>query len=128
MNFPFFFGQTQCSSRFCSSRQTTPTSASDVSFICLETTHSPSRSLHSDKQQDSIPFKMVDGHQLIRFGNFHLSSRTQFIPVYGCQSFWMGSSSGADETILSWSLVGRSIRAPYQYVRNDGHSFSTEQS
>ena len=40
MNFPFSFGQIQCSSRFHSPRQTTLTSASDVSFICLETTHS----------------------------------------------------------------------------------------
>ena len=49
-------------------------------------------------------------------------------PFHGCQSFWMGSSSRADETILSWSLVGRPIPAPYQYSRNDGQSFSTEES
>ena len=40
----------------------------------------------------------------------------------------MGSSSRADETILSWSLVGRPIPAPYQYARHDGHSFRTEES
>ena len=56
-NFPFSFGLTQCSSRFSSPRQTTLTSTSDVSFICLETTHSSDRSLHSDKQHDSIPLK-----------------------------------------------------------------------
>ena len=66
-NFPFSVGQTQCSSRFNSPRQTTLTSTSDVSFICLETTYSSSRSLRSDKQHDLIPLKMVDGHQSLRF-------------------------------------------------------------
>ena len=75
-NFPFSYGQTQCSSRFSSPRQTTLTSASDVSFVCLETTHSPNRSLHFDKQHDLIPFKMVDQYQLICFGNIHSSSGT----------------------------------------------------
>ena len=66
---------------------------------------------------------MVDGHQLLRSGNVHSS----FL-FYGCQSFWMGSSSQADETILSWSLVRRLIPALYQYSGNDGHLFSTEES
>ena len=35
---------------------------------------------------------------------------------------------GADNTILSWSLDRRPIPAPYQYVRNDGHTISTETS
>ena len=48
--------------------------------------------------------------------------------LFGCQSLWMGSLSRADETILSWSLVGRPIPAPYQYSGNDGHSFSTEEN
>ena len=34
----------------------------------------------------------------------------------------------ADETILSWSLDGRPIPAPYQYARNDGHSICTRKS
>ena len=40
----------------------------------------------------------------------------------------MGSSFRVDETILSWSLDRRPIPAPYQYVRNDGHTISTETS
>ena len=39
-----------------------------------------------------------------------------------------GSSFRADDTILSWSLDGRPIPAPYQYVKNDGHTISTETS
>ena len=38
----------------------------------------------------------------------------------------MGSSFRADESMLSWSLDGRPIPALYQYVRNDGHTSSTE--
>ena len=40
----------------------------------------------------------------------------------------MVSSFRADSTILSWSLDRRPIPAPYQYVRNDGHTTSTETS
>ena len=40
----------------------------------------------------------------------------------------MGSSSGTDESILSWSLVGRPIPAPYQHVGNNGHSFHTDKA
>ena len=39
-NFPFSFGQTQCSSRFCSPRQTSLTTSANVSFVCLGTSHS----------------------------------------------------------------------------------------
>ena len=42
--------------------------------------------------------------------------------------FGWGSSFRADDTILSWSLDRRPIPAPYQYVRNDGHTISTETS
>ena len=124
-NFPFSFGQTLCSSRFCSGQTSLMTSA-NVSFVCLETSHSSSRSSDHDQQYDSISFELVDGSFCTR--NFHSSSRSQCIPLYGCQSLRMGSSSRADETILSWSLVGRPIPAPYQYARNDGHSFHTEES
>ena len=99
-----------------------------MSFICLETSYSSNRSLHSDQQLASIPFGMVDGHQSLHFRNIHSSSGTQYIPVHGCQSFWMWSSSRADETILLWLLVGRLIPAPYQYSRNDGQSFGTEET
>ena len=43
-------------------------STSIVSFICLETSHSSSRSLRSDKQHDSIPLGMVDGHHRFTSG------------------------------------------------------------
>ena len=99
-----------------------------MSLICPETSHSSSRSSGSDQQHDSIPFEMVDGHQSLRSGNVHSSSRSQCIPFYGCQSLWMGSLSRANETILSWSLVGRQILAPYQYSGNDDHLFSTQES
>ena len=36
-----------------------------------------------------------------------------------------GGSSRINESILSWSLVGRPIPAPYQHIRNNGHSFHT---
>ena len=40
MKFPFSFGQTQCNSRLRSPRQTALTTVSNVSFICLESSHS----------------------------------------------------------------------------------------
>ena len=48
-NFPFSFEQTQCYSRFCSPRQTSFTSPADVSFVCLETSYSSSRSSNYDE-------------------------------------------------------------------------------
>ena len=102
--------------------------SANVSFVCLETSHSSSRSSNQDQQYYSISFELVDGHQSFPTRNFHSSSKSQCIPLYGCQPLWMGSSSRADETILSWSLVGRPIPAPHQYARNDGHSFRTEES
>ena len=63
MNFPFSFGQTQCSSRLHSPRQTSLTTASNVTLICLETSHSSFQSSGSDQQHDSIPFEMVDGQE-----------------------------------------------------------------
>ena len=71
---------------------------------------------------------MVDEHQSIRSINAYSPSRPQNIPLYGCQSIRMGSSSGNDESILSWSLVGRPIPAPDQHVGNNGHSFRTDKS
>ena len=71
---------------------------------------------------------MVDGHQSLCSGNGHPSLRSQCIPFHGCQPLWMGSSSRTDETILSWSLNGRPVPAPYQYSGNNGHSFCTEES
>ena len=43
MNFPFSFGQTQCSSRLHSIRQTSFTTSANVSIISLETSHTSSR-------------------------------------------------------------------------------------
>ena len=127
-NFLFSFGQTQCSSRFCSPRQTSLTSPANVSSVCLETSYSTSRSIDPDHRSDSISLTMVDEHQLLRNRNFYLPSRSLYIPLYRCQSFWMGSSFRANETILSLSLDGRPIPAPYQHIRNDGHMISTETS
>ena len=71
---------------------------------------------------------MVDKPHSIRDRDFYPSSRSQILPLYGCQSLRMGSSFRADNTILSWSLDRKPIPAPYQYVRNDGHTISTETS
>ena len=127
-NFPFPFGQTQCCSRLRYPRQTTRTSPSDVFSVCLETSYSSSRSSYYDKRYDSISLTMVDKPQWVRNRDYYPSSRSQILPLYGCQSFRMGSSFRADSTILSWSLDRRPIPAPYQYVRNDGHTTSTETS
>ena len=127
-NFPFSFGQTQCCSRLRSPRQTALMSSSDVSFVCMETSYSSSRSSSYDKRYDSISLTMVDKPQSVRDRDYYPSSRSQMFHLYGCQSFRMGSSFRADDTIVSWSLDRRPIPAPYQYVRNDGHTISTETS
>ena len=127
-NFPFSFGQTECSSGLHSTRQTSFTTSANVSIIGLETSHSSSRSSGFDQQYDQIPFKMVDEHKSFCSRNAHSSSRSQCIPLYGCQSLWMGSSSRTNESILSWSLAGRPIPTPYQYTGNNSHSFRTEES
>ena len=127
-NFPFSFGQTQCSSRLLSPRQTTITSASDVSFICLETTHSSID--HYIPINNMIQFHLkwwMDTNCFALGTSVHPPETNTFL-FNGCQSFWMGSSSRTDETTFSWSLVRRPIPAPYQFPRNDGHSFSTEES
>ena len=112
----------------CSPRQTALTSSSDVPFVCLETSYSSSRSSSFDKWYDLISLTMVDKPHSVRDRDFYPSSRSQIFPSYGCQSFRMGSSFRADDTILSWSLDRRPVPAPYQYVRNDGHTISTETS
>ena len=71
---------------------------------------------------------MVDKPHSFRDRYFYPSFRSLILPLYGCQSLRMGSSFRADNTILSWSLDRRPIPAPYQYVRNDGHTISTETS
>ena len=81
-----------------------------------------------DKRHDSISLTMVDKPHSIRDRDFNPSSRPQILPLYGCQSLRMGSSFRADNTVLSWSLDRKPIPAPYQYVRNDGHTISTETS
>ena len=127
-NFPFSFGQTQCCSRPCSPGQTALTSSSDVPAVSLETSYFSSRSPDLDKRHDSISLTMVDKPHSIRDRDFNPSSRPQILPLYGCQSLRMGSSFRADNTVLSWSLDRKPIPAPYQYVRNDGHTISTETS
>ena len=71
---------------------------------------------------------MVDEHQSLRSRSTHSTPRPPNIPLYGCQSLWLGSSSGTDESVLSWSLVGRQITTPYQHVGNNGHSFRLDKS
>ena len=127
-NFPFLFGQTQCCSRLRYPRQTALMSPSDVSFVCLETSYSSSRSSCYDKRYDSISLTMVDKPQSVGNRDYYPSSRSQILPLYGCQSLRMGSSFRANNTILSWSLDRLPIPAPYQYVWNDGHTISTETS
>ena len=127
-NFPFSFGQTQCCSRPCSPGQTALTSSSDVPAVSLETSYFSSRSPDLDKRHDSISLTMVDKPHSIRDRDFNPSSRPQILPLYGCQSLRMGSSFRADNTVLSWPLDRKPIPAPYQYVRNDGHTISTETS
>ena len=127
-NFPFPFGQTQCCSRLRYPRQTALTSPSDVSFVCLETSYSSSRSSYYYKRYDSISLTMVDKPQSVWNRDYYPSSRSQILPLYECQSFRMGNSFRADNTIPSWSLDRGPIPAPYQYVRNDGHTISTETS
>ena len=127
-NFPFSFGQTQCSSRFNSSRQIAFMTSANVPVIGLETSHSSISSSSYDQQYDQIPFEMVNEHQSLRSRSAHSKSRPQNIPLYGCQSLQLGSSSGTDESILSWSLVGGPIPTPYQHVGNNGHSFRIDKS
>ena len=127
-NFPFSFGQTQCSSRLNSSRQIAFTTSANVPIIGLETSHTSSRSSSTDHQDDQMSFKMVDELQSICSRNAHSSSRPRNLPLHGCQSSRLGSSSRTDESILSWTLVGRPIPTPYQHVGNNGHSFRTDKS
>ena len=81
-NFPFSFGQTQCFSRLRSPRQTSLTSSTDVSFVCLETSYSSSRSSNYDKRYDSISLTVVDKPQSIRDRDYYPSSRSQIFPLY----------------------------------------------
>ena len=97
-------------------------------IISLETSHTSSRSSGYDQQCDQISFKMVDELQSICSGNAHSPSRPPNLPLHGCQSFRLGSSSRTNESILSWSLVGRPIPAPYQHVGNNGHLFRTDKN
>ena len=96
-DFPFSFGQTKCSSRLSSSGQIAFTTPANVPIIGLETSQTSSRSSNYDYQDDQISFKMVDELQSICSGNTHSPSRPPNLPLHGCQSFWLGSSSRTDE-------------------------------
>ena len=74
-NFPFSFGQTQCSSRLNSSRQTAFTTSANVPVIGLETSHSFLRSSGYNQQYDQIPFEIVDEYQSLRSRYAHSPSR-----------------------------------------------------
>ena len=80
-NFPFYFGQTQCSSRLKSSRQIAFTTSANVPVIGLETSYSSSRSSGYDQQDDQIPFKMVDEHQSFHSRDAHSPSRPKNFPL-----------------------------------------------
>ena len=116
------------SSRLNSSGQIAFTTPANVPIIGPENSLTSSRSSNYDHQDDQISFKMVDEFQLICSENAHSPSRPPNLPLHGCQSFWLGSSSRTDESILSWSLVGRPIPTPYQHVGNNGHSFCTDKN
>ena len=88
MNFPFSFGQTQCSSRFCSLRQTSLTSSANVSSVYLETSHSASQSSDHDQRYDSISFAMVDEYQSLCNRNFYPPARSKHISLYGRHYGW----------------------------------------
>ena len=60
MNFHFSFGQTQCSSRLNSSRQTAFTTSANVPIIGLETSYSSHRSSGYDQPYDQSPLEMMD--------------------------------------------------------------------
>ena len=87
-------------------RQTAFTTSANVHIISLETSRSSLRSSGYDQQYDQSPFEMMDEYQSLRSRYAHSLSRPQDIHLYGCQLFQLGSSSGTDESILSWSLVG----------------------
>ena len=93
-NFPLFFGQTQCSSGLNSNRQTAFMTSANVPVVGLETSYS-----------DQISFEMVNEHQSLRSRNTHSPSRPQCIPLYRCQSFRLGSSSGTD--VYPFMVAGR---------------------
>ena len=79
----------------------------NVPIIGLETSHSSLRLSGYDQQNDESPFEMVDEYQSLRSRYAQSPSRPKDIPLYGCQSFRLGSLSGTDESILLWLPVGR---------------------
>ena len=83
-----FLSQTLVSARTFLSHLGKLSAAAD--FVLLGRLHFRCRSLHSDKQHDSILLEILDGHHLLHLRNVHSSYGTQNIPFHGCQSFLDG--------------------------------------
>ena len=96
------------------SRQIAFRSSANVPVVGLETSHSSTRSSSYDQQSDQIPFEIGGWTPVASFKDS--PPRPPNIPLYGCQSLRLGSSSGTDVSILLWSLVGKPITTPYQHV------------
>ena len=92
-----------------------------MSVVSLETLYISLGTSNFAHKYDQISFEVVDGPH-----SFSSSPRSQCIPFYRSQSLWMGCSSRAYESVLSWSLDRIPIPVPYQYSRNNGHSFCVE--
>ena len=98
-NFPFSFGQTQCSSRLNSFRQVAFTTSANVPVISLETSHSSIRSSCYDQPYDQISFKMfVQGMPI-----HPPDSRPQNIPFTDASHY----GRGAHLEPKSLSFLGR---------------------
>ena len=115
-------------SRFDYSRQIAFKTSADVPVIGLKTSYSSIRSSSYNQQYDQIPFEIVDEDQLLHSRSTHSPPRPPNVPLYGCKSLPLGSSSGTNESIFSWWLVRRPITTPYQHVGNNGHSFCHDKS
>ena len=81
-NFPFSFGQTQCSSRSHSPRQTSLTTPVNVPIAVWRPRIFAPQSSDNGQQGDTISFEMVDGHQSFRNRSSNPSTGTECIPIY----------------------------------------------
>ena len=122
---PISFGKTQCSSRLCNSRETSSQTITNVSSSTMETSYSFTSPPNQANTQYWVSSQLVEQSS-------NLSKRCSyqepfsFSPViHRCQSDWLGSSSGAGGSIISWHLDPRPITTPYQSSRNDNSFLET---
>ena len=102
-NFPFSFGQTQCSSRLRSPRQTSLTTSGNVTVICLETSHSSSPSSGSDQQYESTHLKWwMDTNCFVQGTSFHSPDPNAFLFTDVSHNGW-----GAHLELMRLSFHGR---------------------